>query len=125
MGRDYQGGPGAPRAVSSFGSASKPRIENMALSTPFPYTSVINGSTFGLLLLRTISSIVNISASTLVPLICRMRIAMMGKGISAGPWDWNHLAQGCVCLIDRVAVTAPFETPKAAHYPKTKGNQGT
>jgi len=39
----------------------------MARFKPYPYTSVSNGSTFGLLHPRKISSIVSISASTLVP----------------------------------------------------------
>src|ERR1700733_2852574 len=56
----------------------------MALFMPYPYTYVPNGSTFGLLHTREISSIVSLSASTLVPRLCTARKSIMAAGFSAG-----------------------------------------
>jgi hypothetical protein len=56
----------------------------MALVMPYPYTYVPNRSTFGLLHLRKISSIVSLSASTLVLRLCTVRESIMAAGFSAG-----------------------------------------
>jgi hypothetical protein len=56
----------------------------MARYMPYPYTSVSNRSTFGLLHLRKISSIVSISASTLVPRFVTTRKSIKAADFSAG-----------------------------------------
>jgi len=79
----------------------------MALVIPYPYTSVPNRSTFGLLHPREISSIVSLSASTLVPRCMTARKSIMAAGFSAGArgyWSiglgrasvWMYECFGCV-----------------------------
>lgn len=55
----------------------------MVLRIFYPYTSVPNRSTFGLLHLRAISSIVSLSASTLVLRLCEARKSIMAADFAA------------------------------------------
>jgi hypothetical protein len=66
----------------------------MARFTPYPYTSVSNRSTFGLLHPRKISSIVSISASTLVPRLVTVRKSITAAGFSAGLEDIGAIISG-------------------------------
>jgi hypothetical protein len=69
-------------------------LNAMALFMPYPYTYVPNGSTFGLLHTRTISSIVSLSASTLVPRLCTARKSIMAAGFSAGAREFLSIRLG-------------------------------
>src|ERR1700734_673482 len=73
----------APRSLRALGLRSW-NLYAMALFMPYPYTYVPNGSTFGLLHTRKISSIVSLSASTLVPRLCKAGKSIMAAGFSAG-----------------------------------------
>src|SRR6202034_3627892 len=68
----------------ALGSDRGWQLQSMALFMPYPYTSVSNGSTFGLLHTRRNSSIVSISASTLVLRFSTGRKSIQPAGSSAG-----------------------------------------
>src|ERR1700728_2140860 len=75
---------GAQVSSKLWGCPRSGKLNAMALFMSYPYTYVPNGSTFGLLHTRTNSSIVSLSASTLVPRLCTARKSIMAAGFSAG-----------------------------------------